>query len=338
MAGQRPVAFIGSSKEGLEIAKAIQANLEYAVEGILWCQGVFGLSGGTLETLVNVLDDYDFAILVLTPDDLVESREEKRLAPRDNVLLELGMFIGALGRERTFAVIDRSAQMKLPSDLAGITLAEFEPPGRGTAQSAVGPACTKIETAVKKLGPRPAAKLSAEIDPSSEFQVIHDLLDQSVELFFILMNDQNVAIKRGRYGSHGIWYQYHNSTTYCSGSGHFSMNTACEKLAEAGLLQVNLKDEVTLTDRGKAFVAWLKQRNFADYFDSSIGGWGDRPADMQELREEFTRGIQSPRQVRVDPNKKMLPEGFGPPAMADPVSKPAEGATKSDRQHERRSS
>jgi CAP12/Pycsar effector protein, TIR domain len=109
-------------------------------------------SEGTMESLVNTLDSYDFAILVVTPDDLIESRGEKREAPRDNVLIELGLFIGGLGRTRTFIVVDRTARLKLPSDLAGITPATYQPPTSGTLQAAVGPACTAIEQAVKKMG------------------------------------------------------------------------------------------------------------------------------------------------------------------------------------------
>jgi predicted nucleotide-binding protein len=117
----RPSVFIGSSTEGLTIAEAIQQNLDHACDTMLWSQGFFGLGGGTLETLVERLDDYDFAILVLTPDDLVVSRGTKQGLSRDNVLVELGLFIGGIGRKRTFAVYDRTASLKLPSDLAGVT-------------------------------------------------------------------------------------------------------------------------------------------------------------------------------------------------------------------------
>ena len=150
----RPLVFIGSSAEGLPLAKGIQQGLEYAAECVIWHQGVFGLSEGTLDSLVNTLDKYDFAILVLTPDDLIVSRAEEQKCPRDNVLLELGMFIGGLGRERTFIVVDRTAKIKLPSDLAGVTTASFAPPEAGTIQSAVGPACTSIENAIKERGKR----------------------------------------------------------------------------------------------------------------------------------------------------------------------------------------
>jgi hypothetical protein len=309
MAAHRPVAFIGSSAEGLPLAKAIQVNLEHACETIIWSQGIFGLSDGTLEALVSRLDDFDFAILVLTADDVSISREVKAPAPRDNVLLELGMFIGAIGRERTFAVVDRSSKMKLPSDLAGITLAEFEPPSKGNAQSAVGAASTKIEAAIGKLGIRPAAKVDANIEPSTEFQIIHDLLDQSVEQFFVLMDEQDVTLQQNRHGfGGGIWFQYHNSQTMCSGSGRFSVNDVCRKLADAGILKTNLRDEVTLTERGKKYVAWLRERGHqADFFNSAVGGWGDRPGDMPDLPEEFKQGVPG-RAVKVDPNKSAMPD------------------------------
>ena len=61
----------------------------------MWHQGVFDLSSGTLESLVAAIDDYDFATLVLTPDDLLEKRDVTGRCPRDNVLFELGLFMGA---------------------------------------------------------------------------------------------------------------------------------------------------------------------------------------------------------------------------------------------------
>ena len=152
MKKSRPAIFIGSSAEGLEVAKAIQAELQYSAECVIWSQGVFGLSEGTLESLVKAIKKFDFAVLVLTPDDLVTSRGNSSPSPRDNVLLELGMCIGTLGRSRTFMVVDRKAKVKLPTDLAGVTPATFEMPDAGTMQSAVGPACTQIATSVKTEG------------------------------------------------------------------------------------------------------------------------------------------------------------------------------------------
>ncbi len=74
----RPVIFVGSSTEGLKYAKALQQNLDHVMQVVLWSQGVFGLSDGTLESLVEKLQTVDFAALVVTPDDLTTSRGSKK--------------------------------------------------------------------------------------------------------------------------------------------------------------------------------------------------------------------------------------------------------------------
>ena len=61
------------------------------------------LSTETLENLVAVLPKFDFAVLVLTGDDLTTSRHIKTASPRDNVVFETGLFMGRIGRERTFS-------------------------------------------------------------------------------------------------------------------------------------------------------------------------------------------------------------------------------------------
>jgi predicted nucleotide-binding protein len=85
----RARVFIGSSSSGKEIARAIQAQLFDVADAEVWDEGVFGLSMGNLESLVQSLDIFDFAVLVLTPDDLVVSRGEERNTPRDNILWNL---------------------------------------------------------------------------------------------------------------------------------------------------------------------------------------------------------------------------------------------------------
>jgi predicted nucleotide-binding protein len=56
--------FIGSSVESLEIAYAIQENLEHQAEPTVWPQGVFDLSKSTLGSLSEVLENTDFGIFV----------------------------------------------------------------------------------------------------------------------------------------------------------------------------------------------------------------------------------------------------------------------------------
>lgn len=155
----RPSVFIGSSSEGLRIAQVIQVLLDQVCEVEIWSQGVFGLTQGTLESLVLALERFDFAVLVLTADDLTISQGTERPVARDNVLFELGLFVGGLSRDRTFMLYDRTHPPALPTDLAGVTAATFEPHSSGNLQAALGASCTRIQTSIERLGVRESQKV-----------------------------------------------------------------------------------------------------------------------------------------------------------------------------------
>ena len=91
---QLPRMFIGCSSESLQVARYLQAELRRDVESDVWDEGVFGLSGGTLEDLAEEVRRFQFAALVLAPDDVVIKRAREGNAPRDNVLFEAGFFMG----------------------------------------------------------------------------------------------------------------------------------------------------------------------------------------------------------------------------------------------------
>lgn len=166
----RPRIFIGSSSEGLDIARALQAALYNEAEPVIWSQGVFGLSGGTLETLLQESDNFDFAVFILSADDLVVKRGQRGNAARDNVLFELGLFMGRLGRDRTFFVYSRTDQLLMPSDLAGVTAASYLPPSEPRyLLAAISAVSSPILAAVQTLGPRAiggvrSASFSKELD------------------------------------------------------------------------------------------------------------------------------------------------------------------------------
>jgi Predicted nucleotide-binding protein containing TIR-like domain len=178
----RSSVFVGSSSEGLDIARNIQALLDNDCEVKLWNQGVFGLTSGTLESLVLALDEFDFAILVLTPDDLTLRRGQGHQSARDNVLFELGLFMGGLGRQRTFIVYDRTTDLKLPSDLAGVTAATFKPHTNGDLRAALGAPTTDILERVRKLGPRESARVRHLAEATQEIEYAGDQIQQLIRL------------------------------------------------------------------------------------------------------------------------------------------------------------
>ncbi|MEK5745339.1 TIR domain-containing protein, partial [Acinetobacter variabilis] len=52
-------------------------------------------------------------------------RKEVKKIPRDNVVLELGMFLGRLGKERAFFALPKDIDVKIPTDFNGITPLKF---------------------------------------------------------------------------------------------------------------------------------------------------------------------------------------------------------------------
>lgn len=146
--------FIISSAEALPIARAIENAFEYDPFHItVWTDGVFTASWYPIESLEAQLDSSDFAIAIASPDDVIESRGKSTDVARDNVIFELGLFIGRLGRKRSFLLEPRGEEVKLPSDLKGITTIPYRPASGKDAPAVLGPACNKMREIILDLGP-----------------------------------------------------------------------------------------------------------------------------------------------------------------------------------------
>ena len=149
----RPVLFIGCSTESLHLGRAIQAELyDDPIAVRLWTDGIFGVSRYPMEALEQELTVVDFAALVLSPDDRVISRHTKSDAPRDNVLFELGFFMGGLGRLRTFLVYPESTDVKIPTDIDGITGLQYKTITQDDLSAAVAPVCIEMRKSIWRLG------------------------------------------------------------------------------------------------------------------------------------------------------------------------------------------
>lgn len=149
----KPKVFIASSAEGLSVAYSVQANLEHDADCTVWSQGVFELSTPPIDSLAATLENSDFAIFVFSPDDEVSMRGQSANAVRDNVLFELGLFMGRLGKVRCFIVAPNEPKIHIATDLAGVTPAIYSGTRDITELSAtLGPACHQIRLAMKRLG------------------------------------------------------------------------------------------------------------------------------------------------------------------------------------------
>jgi predicted nucleotide-binding protein len=74
----------------------------------------------TIEKFVDCAREVGFAVVLFTPDDLGKAvdDDEERARARQNVIFELGYFVGALGRGK--ACLLRKGDVQIPSDLYGV--------------------------------------------------------------------------------------------------------------------------------------------------------------------------------------------------------------------------
>lgn len=120
--------FIGSSSKGITLAHQVKDILNSAcgdwLECIIWNEGkVFAYNKSYLDNLINASRRYDYGVLIATSDDWAIIRKLILKAPRDNVVFEMGLFLGSLGLTRAFLLADKKTH--LPSDYNGISIPKF---------------------------------------------------------------------------------------------------------------------------------------------------------------------------------------------------------------------
>jgi hypothetical protein len=250
---QKPLLFVGSSSEGLDIANAVQFKLQTKAVVEIWNEGLFELGKGNLENLIQLLPKYDFAVLIATPDDAIESRRSKSASPRDNVLVELGMFVARLGGDRAFLLRADGVDLKIPSDFAGVSHAAYDhKQAKSNPLTAIGPACTLIGQAIDKRGP---LLLSAD-----EYgRLLAQLTDNGVRALLYLEDQHNT--RPGSIYKHLAPEEPINFAAL----NNFAVRLA--RLTQYGLMQMVGSTEVELSAKGKAFLEKIREKKEPKYLE-----------------------------------------------------------------------
>ncbi len=180
----KPTVFIASSSEALSVAEAVHIKLDTELRPKLW-ENAFDLSSMTITTLISKTKEADYAVFVFHPDDKSLIREKEYSSVRDNVILELGMFIGALGLEKCFILVPKSSEstFRLPTDLAGIT-ASFYDDQDVDVSDALTSSCAKIKQIIKKLEAR-----KTEIATTTESGVLKEQLSHAQSQLWSINHD-----------------------------------------------------------------------------------------------------------------------------------------------------
>lgn len=136
----RPSIFIASTSEALAVARSVKANFDQEADVDIWTENIFTINKNYLSVLLNRASFYDYAIILLTPDDAANIRGVDYNVPRDNLLFEFGLFLGRIGPNRAFVIAEES--IKILSDFEGISIAKYRT--RDNLDAAVGHACELI--------------------------------------------------------------------------------------------------------------------------------------------------------------------------------------------------
>jgi 8-oxo-dGTP pyrophosphatase MutT (NUDIX family) len=155
--------FIGSASESLNVAEAVQFNLSSICEPRIWNQDLLSPGETVLQNLLAIAPSFDFAILISTGEDDVSSRDSKASAPRDNIIFEAGLFSAVLGPSRVFLLIESDKEIKMPTDLSGVTLGKFRHPSDDNYAAATLPALAGVKRRISELGIR--SKLNQSPQP-----------------------------------------------------------------------------------------------------------------------------------------------------------------------------
>jgi predicted nucleotide-binding protein len=133
----RPRVFIGCAgrASAIKTANALKSQLGSDITANVWNEHMITLDhldpnlperrGAVMANLYKTARIYDFVLMMLGADDLVVKRYDDKETPvmgtpRDNVLFELGLFMGALGNRRAIVVLEPGVgleDLSLPSDL-----------------------------------------------------------------------------------------------------------------------------------------------------------------------------------------------------------------------------
>jgi predicted nucleotide-binding protein len=131
---RKPRVFIASTMKAAEdgaIAPAVKRLLGDAVVAEVWNENMIRAAadraprtrGEVMANLYKAARYYDFVIVLLGRSSAAETARADGLQPvRDNLLFEMGLFMGGLGAKRTLVALEpglTKAELALPSDLFG---------------------------------------------------------------------------------------------------------------------------------------------------------------------------------------------------------------------------
>jgi hypothetical protein len=151
--------FICSSVASLDVALALKNNLSGDFMVTTWKENTFQLGHHNLDSIIKASTKYHYVLLVLTPDVVQTFNNNTTANVKDNIIFEMGFFIGIFGKERTFFIVENAPDFKLPTYVSGINYTDFiKPNGPDLLETSLQKCCVHIKNAISEKDDHPHDK------------------------------------------------------------------------------------------------------------------------------------------------------------------------------------
>lgn len=115
---------------------AMKANVARVIDRLGLTSVILHEQPNRGRTIIEKFEDYadvGYAVVLLSPDDqgsgFSKSNSESQFRARQNVVFEMGFFIGSLGRENVFVLHKKVDNFEFPTDISGVLYVPFDENG-----------------------------------------------------------------------------------------------------------------------------------------------------------------------------------------------------------------
>ena len=267
----RPRIFLGSSGQQEKLIQALTRGLKDIADVDPWTT-VFNPGISTLERLVELTHEVDFAAFVFAQDDWTTKGASPNLAsgqasPRDNVVFEAGLFGSALGIRRTFMLHANGA--KLPTDLLGLTSIRYDPATTPAIVRQINQQLRKAIAAEGRLGRLEGDWWLLSLTARTEFEpsavsLLRISRDRAGALEVAGRSWQADGTMSARYWSETSWERVDPASIFCFWNGERPRQPNAPQLK--GTLEITLES----VDRGSGY--WTTRSEGDDAFYGRTSG------------------------------------------------------------------
>ncbi len=153
----KPRLFIGSALEDDKrgVLSRFQSGLQPVASVTPWTElPEFKRETTNYDALVKATNSFDFGLFVFSATDTLTIRDATKVTARDNVHIEFGMFVGAIGPSRVMGAVEDNRATRTPSDLAGVIMPHFDTTNEESMRQSIGDICNDFKVRIEHHGRR----------------------------------------------------------------------------------------------------------------------------------------------------------------------------------------